>query len=162
MTTFTDQALGDIAENLAAQHPLGICTPSALVDAARPKRSPLHDRYVWNDTEAGELYRLEQARAQLRTVRVVIDDVRQDAPAFVVVRVATDDGSTVRGYQPLRVALMSAVTREQVLADATRLLEGAWGRVASLEAALGEGQLAELGAVRRAIAKLAKTTAATV
>lgn len=51
----------------------GALTPQAVVDAARRRSHPLHDYFEWNNEVAGEKYRLEQARALIRSVRVVIE-----------------------------------------------------------------------------------------
>lgn len=47
----------------------GELTPQLVVDKARPKGAPLHDRFEWNDKEAGEKYRLVQAQQLIRSVR---------------------------------------------------------------------------------------------
>lgn len=51
----------------------GALTPQAVVDAARCRSHPLHSCFEWDDKIAGEKYRLEQARALIRSVRVVIE-----------------------------------------------------------------------------------------
>lgn len=48
----------------------GFLTPQSVVDAAKPAKHPLHDRFEWNDKIAGPLYRLEQARELIRSVKV--------------------------------------------------------------------------------------------
>jgi hypothetical protein len=47
----------------------GTLTPANVVDAARDPNHPLHNRFQWNDSVAGEAYRKIQARALIRTVR---------------------------------------------------------------------------------------------
>lgn len=46
-------------------------TPRLLVDLARDPRHPLHDRFEWDDAQAGEKYRQAQAAQLIRSVRVV-------------------------------------------------------------------------------------------
>lgn len=53
---------------------VGEVRPSALVDAARPKSSPAHNAFEWDDSKAGEEYRLIQARTWIRTVEIIIDE----------------------------------------------------------------------------------------
>lgn len=48
-----------------------VITPQAVVADARPVRSPLHKCFEWDDTTAGPLWREEQARAMIRSIRVV-------------------------------------------------------------------------------------------
>ena len=55
---------------MAIRAEVGALTPAAVVDAARPKGHPLHDRFEWNNRKAGELYRQRQAADLIRSVRV--------------------------------------------------------------------------------------------
>lgn len=48
----------------------GHLTASLVVDQARPKDHPLHDRFEWDDSVAGERWRREQARLLIRSVKV--------------------------------------------------------------------------------------------
>lgn len=61
-------------------------TATALVDASRPKASPTHHLFNWDDTRAAELYRLDQAHKIIASIRVIFEDA-PDEPlrAFPVV-----------------------------------------------------------------------------
>lgn len=48
----------------------GAVTPGAVVEAARPVDSRLHDEFEWSNDEAARLYREEQARHLMRSVVV--------------------------------------------------------------------------------------------
>lgn len=48
----------------------GMLTPQIVVEDARPVTSQLHDRFEWDDAQAAEQYRLEQARELIRSVKV--------------------------------------------------------------------------------------------
>lgn len=63
----------------------GVVTPEHVVDAARDPESPLHGYFEWDDVEAAEAHRRDQARALLRSwrIRVVTNNVTVDVPAFV-------------------------------------------------------------------------------
>jgi hypothetical protein len=50
----------------------GTLTPDAVLEAARPKGSPIHDLFTWDDKVAGARYRIEEARTVIRRVRVEI------------------------------------------------------------------------------------------
>lgn len=52
---------------------MGHVTPQSLIDAARPKQSPLHPFYNWDDKDAAEKWRIEQAKYHLRCILVIID-----------------------------------------------------------------------------------------
>lgn len=47
-------------------------TPALVVKAARNPKSPLHSAFEWDDSKAGEMYRLEQARSLIANVRAKI------------------------------------------------------------------------------------------
>lgn len=89
-----------------------LLTPETVVDAARNPRSPLHDQFEWDDGAAGEAYRLQQARALIKRVRV--DVVRADqtvikAPVFV----RSPDGEP--GYALTQTVAVSIMDRRQVV-----------------------------------------------
>lgn len=48
----------------------GSLTPELIVDVARDKKHPLHDRFEWDDRKAGEAWRREQASSMIRSVQV--------------------------------------------------------------------------------------------
>jgi hypothetical protein len=50
----------------------GSLTPELVVEDARPKNSPLHDYFCWNDTKAAHLYRLSQAGLLIRQIAIEV------------------------------------------------------------------------------------------
>ncbi|MDD7813642.1 hypothetical protein PP713_13820 [Mycobacterium sp. CSUR Q5927] len=68
----------------------GELTPQIVVDEARPKGAPLHDRFEWNDKVAGEAYRRVQAQQLIRTVKLEFTDN------------STGERKFVRAWQSLR------------------------------------------------------------
>lgn len=60
-------SLRDQLEQVRAD--FGRLTPANVVDAARATSHPLHDRFEWDDSIAGERYRRIQARELIRSVR---------------------------------------------------------------------------------------------
>lgn len=96
----------------------GVCAPRMLVEKARPKRSPIHGLFEWNDALAAEKWRIEQARAVVQTIRVVNPDgVIQDTPAFVHVKIVSEDGIS-EGYKPTIQLATDPAMRGFVLAEA--------------------------------------------
>ena len=100
----------------------GRITAHAVLDAARPESSPIHDCFDWNDSEAAEKWRLEQARELIR--RVKIELVYQEVSVRTVKYVADpsrSDGYTdiVKAREPSLSEIMSAEWRN-VLALAKR------------------------------------------
>lgn len=81
-------------------------TPRLVLDTAREPSHVLHSHFEWDNDEAAERYRLDQARALIRSFKVVYredDNARRKVRAFV---------STVSETGPVYRAT------EQVLSDA--------------------------------------------
>lgn len=121
----------------------GDLTPELVVKAAQSKRSPLHSKFLWDDTAAAHSYRLVQAAWLIRTVkvRVVVNDKPAETRAFIrVVRMTetarneSGGGSPApRSYVPLASALENPDWREQMLSQALRELESFQRKYATLE-----------------------------
>ena len=63
-----------------------------IVEAARPRKSPLHDYFEWNKEKAAEKYLLQQARALVSVIRVtVVDNDGRRTPARAMVSVITKE-----------------------------------------------------------------------
>ena len=105
------QLVGETCEKLERR---GKLTPSNLVDESRPEDAPLHGMFEWDDAQAAELYREQQARCIINSVEVVIEGASEPVKAFVSLRV----GGTERRYERTEVALMNPRSREMVLRDA--------------------------------------------
>lgn len=50
----------------------GKLTPEMVVDESRPPAAPLHDRFEWDDAEAAEAYRRDQAHHLIQSVKLPI------------------------------------------------------------------------------------------
>ena len=61
-----------VAQQLYDQN--GKVETRALVDAARPKTSPAHAAFEWDNKKAGEEYRLIQGRNYIRRVTIIRND----------------------------------------------------------------------------------------
>jgi hypothetical protein len=61
-------------------------TPAAVVEAARPARSPLHDYFNWDDRAAAASYREEQARNLIQSYRYVVTTTPYHISAPMYVR----------------------------------------------------------------------------
>lgn len=77
----SDEELAEILKDIQKKHE-GVLKPSDVVAFAEPNDSPLHGWFEWDDEKAGEKYRLEQARALIRTV-VCMVEVPDDKPRLV-------------------------------------------------------------------------------
>lgn len=108
------------AELQVIRREYGKLTPSLVVDAARDPVHPLHSRFDWNDTTAGESWRRHQARELIRFVKVrndVADPEESDASvrAFHAIRTKTEFV-----YEPVEVVAADPDMKRQVLEDAAR------------------------------------------
>lgn len=68
----------------------GIIHAVDVVEAARNKDSPLHNKFEWEDSEAAEKYRLIQARMLLSICVQYIDSGSKKVPTKVFVSLSTD------------------------------------------------------------------------
>ena len=114
--------IGRVLQGIYVEH--GRLTPALVVDAARPVGSPLHARIEWDDAIAGPAYRLGQAAAIIRSVKVVREDDTDLEPirvrAFLHLPATpgedeTDDAAT---YVPIEVVAgntaMDALARREM------------------------------------------------
>jgi hypothetical protein len=110
------QLIGEALEAIRVENG-GQLHPQAVVEGARNPESVLHSHFEWDDKKAAELHRTDQARALIRSIRV-IDDDEVARPAFLSIR--SDDGV---GYRAFREVIASVDLRERLLAQAERDLD---------------------------------------
>lgn len=102
----------------------GVLRPSDVVTAARPKSSPLHGRFTWDDSEAAEQYRLLQARQIIRvTVHMLPPEFEQVEPCRVWVSLMNDRTKEDGGYRSLVNVLSDKELRGQLLSEALAEME---------------------------------------
>lgn len=101
----------------------GELTPQIVVDEARPSGAPLHDRFEWDDTIAGEKYRLVQASQLIRTVRVEYttphSQEKKFIRAFSSLHESSENGDQL-GYAPTEQILENPITRKLLLRNMER------------------------------------------
>jgi hypothetical protein len=110
----------------------GGLTPALVVDEARPVKSALHSRFEWDDTVAGEKWRLEQAAELIRSVKVVRATKGEVAPgvrSWVVDR----EKPAPRSYEPVEDILADPMRRRMLLAAFRRDWEAFEARYSRLE-----------------------------
>ena len=89
-----------------------------VVEAAKPKSSPLHSKFCWDDTEAARKYRLDQARdlIQVYVTLIPFEDGKPKAVrAWVSLTPDRVDGS---GYRRTVTVLSTESLRAVLVADA--------------------------------------------
>lgn len=107
-------------ELLAVRGQHGKLTPQIVVDVARDPGHPLHSRFEWDDTVAGEAWRRQQAHELIRKAKAVFREADESGPeksvrAFVAVRAA--DGHV---FDPVEEVAEDPFRRQLVLADMER------------------------------------------
>lgn len=100
----------------------GELTPQVVVDEARPAESPLHSRFEWDDSIAGEKYRLVQAAQLIRAVRIEYttpgSEERKFVRAFSSLHESGDPERT--GYAPTEEIVENELTRKILLRNMER------------------------------------------
>ena len=121
------QEFGETVERLSVENG-GVCPAWAVVEEARPCSSPLHPVFEWDDWNAAEAYRREQARHHLRELRIVqqTDDGEEQVQAFVHV-IRMDGDRPVEGYRLTSLVVQSVDECRQMLDEALSGLR-AWSR----------------------------------
>lgn len=143
--------IGNILERLKTTGPL---TAERVLDEATNKRSPLHKYFTWNDQKAAHKWRLEEARRLIRSVEVVIEDLRgKQIPmrAYFNVR----DGEGVRSYEPMEFVFETPDLADQVIQQALAQLESWKLKFAKYQWA--KGAMPGVRSALKAIKKVTKT-----
>lgn len=95
----------------------GRLTAEQVVEAARDEESPLHGYFVWDDDVAAYQYRLDQARALIRNVRVTMRVSRRTVSAIAYIRDPSQDGNSP-GYRSTREVAKDPEASREALAFA--------------------------------------------
>ena len=114
------------------KHNGGSLSPSAVVDAARAEEHPLHGRFEWDDSKAGEAYRIEQARRMIRAVVTVINTGGAEIETRAFVSLSTTKG-TPEPYININAVTNSRDLMDVLLADARRDAESFAAKYAILK-----------------------------
>ena len=93
----------------------GLLMPEHVVAAAKPKSSPLHNRFEWNNTKAAKQHRLWQARQLISVCVQILPGVSE--PVAVYQSLSTDRAKG-GGYRTTVALCSHAEMREQMLHDA--------------------------------------------
>lgn len=96
----------------------GKLMPKDVVDYARPKKSPLHHRFTWDNDAAAEKWRLHQARGIINVLVEYIDkdkENKEPVQVFVALRSEIKDGG---GYRVTTSVMSDDEMRADLLAQA--------------------------------------------
>lgn len=93
----------------------GEVRPSVLLETAKPKSSPAHDAFEWDNKKAGNEYRLMQARQWIRRVEIIIEDKTE---RLVHIPTISVEGEISTGIQEGYYKPISIVTQDKIEFDA--------------------------------------------
>jgi len=112
------QKIGEELEQIKSKENL---TPSSVIERAKNKKSILHNLFEWDNSEAAEQYRLQQARSIVNHVVeiVVIRGNEVEEKAYFNV-VAKDEGNV---YVSLTEAIKVPSYKKQLLRDMETTME---------------------------------------
>jgi hypothetical protein len=123
------QVVGEVLEQIEAAR--GEITPRAVVEEARPVKSPIHSFFEWDDSKAADKYRDEQARALVACVVVrALDGAESKSAPRAFVSLSSDDG---RSYLGIVSAMSDSEKRAQILSRARKEIEEWRDRYRALE-----------------------------
>ena len=108
-----------IASVIDLEDPSGHVASEDLVKAAADPDHPAHSEFEWDDTEAGRLYRLEQAAAIIRRVKIEVEVNEIKVKAVRYVSIPDDDK---RGFVAVPKMRLSAV--KLLMLDELRRIAG--------------------------------------
>jgi hypothetical protein len=100
-------------------------TTESVVEYAKPKRSPLHGGFEWDDALAATEHRQLQARQMMKSLRVIHVDREEQEPTRVFLNVRYGDGS--QSYATVDHIMDDDDLYASVLGDAVSGLK-AWQR----------------------------------
>jgi hypothetical protein len=98
----------------------GELTAELVVEAARPKTSPLHNRFTWDNREAAEQWRQHQAAELIRSVKVTYREATEDEEARTVRAYHAVRGPKGHAYEPAEKIKEDPFQRQLVLNDMRR------------------------------------------
>ncbi len=113
----------------------GVLTPELVVQAARPKSHPLHDRvFDRPPKEAAESWYLHRAHELIREVRITYRDADENGPARDVRAFHAVRGESGVRYEPVEKVAADPFSRQLLLRD----MERDWRALHARYSAFGE------------------------
>ena len=135
------QAIGEAITKLHARD--GGISPEAVINDARPEKSPMHKEFTWSDAVAGAAWRIHEAQHLIRSVSIIVtepDESVREVRAFIGIPAAetskgdedtgerTERSNGRRTYYP-RVSIMSDEEKHQAaVCEALRDLDASYRR----------------------------------
>lgn len=120
----TAEVLGQMVEDIVRRGEE--VTPKLIVELGKPKSSPIHDIFTWDDKKAAEAHRLNEARHALSCLLVITstgEDAHTEKALFNIKTVQVGDPNQARREYVQRSDVFSSeYVRLQIKQDALREL----------------------------------------
>lgn len=100
----------------------GLLRPCDMVASAKPKSSPLHDMFEWDNSAAAEQWRLQQARQIINVVVTVDPNISGNKKLRAFVSISRDRNETGGGYRSMVEVISDAEMRKELLKEAMQSL----------------------------------------
>ena len=145
------QAMKRELDEIAARE-RGNLEPQAVVDRARDPNNVLHDSFEWDDSIAGEKYRLEQARALITTIYVTVSSPSGDNVRTLAYIRNPSKPSSDQGYKSITLIRDNAAASRKTLSAEVRSVIALFDRAHGLAKVFGYDK--KFGKVRNALSEL--------
>jgi hypothetical protein len=96
----------------------GVLKAEDVVKAAKTKTSILHEEFEWDDTEAAEQYRLQQARHLIRVTIQYVGPPDKNITTRVFVSLPSDRANEGGGYRTITSVVNDPAKYAELLEDA--------------------------------------------
>lgn len=107
---------GKVMEEIEARD--GEVTKEAFLEASRPEDSPTHNCFEWDDSQAAELYRLNQAYHVILDLEVTVTETESGSRSSAFVNVIKKTSTESAKYKSLDVAMADEELRTNVIRNA--------------------------------------------
>ena len=118
----------------------GNLEPKAVVDRARDPKNILHDSFEWDDSIAGEKYRIEQARALITTIYVTVSSPDGDNVTTLAYIRNPSKPLCDPGYKSITLLRDNAAASRKALAAEVRSVIALFDRAHGVAKAFGYGK----------------------
>jgi hypothetical protein len=96
-----------------------VLTSAQIVEKAKPKNSPIHDFFEWDNDTAGEKYRLSQARYLIARIEIIVVSDGEEDQIRAFHNISIQEGEEHdRGYVTVRDLQINKDYLEIVLSNA--------------------------------------------
>ena len=113
----------------------GALAAEVVVEFAKNKKTALHSRFCWDDTDAAHRYRLWQARDIIASVRFTPSDTKDlNVRAYVSL---TPDRRGGTGYRAVVDVMSNSEQQQQMMADALADLTAIRRKYKALDVLIG-------------------------